>query len=115
STTVGGDAAQLRSAVEQSSKSLSGEPIAGDEAAGYADQSVEMLALIALESKGVLNPMDAQPALIDALSDERSAIAIGASRVLAMLDSPEAQKAIATAALAAKDPALQVPMLKNLA
>ncbi len=115
STTVAGDPAQLRSAVEQSAKSLSGEPIAGDEATGYATRAIDMLGLIALENKGVLNPMDAQPALVSALSDDRDEVAVGASRVLAMLDSADAQKAVATAALASSDPQVQVPMLKNLA
>jgi hypothetical protein len=115
STTVAGDAAQLRSAIEQSSRSLAGEPITGDEAAIYATTAIAMLQLIALESKGVFNPMDAQPALIDALGDDRSDVAIGASGVLAMLDSSDAQKAVATAALAANAPAIQVPMLENLA
>lgn len=114
-TTVKGDTAQLRSAVETSSRSLSGEPITGDEAASFASQSVGALAVTVLEGNGVLNPMDAQPALIAALADERTEIAVGASGVLAMFDSSDAQRAIAAAALATADPAVQVAMLNNLA
>lgn len=118
STTVAGDPAQFRSAVEAAmtaAHSGGGGAITDDEAQAFALRAAGLLELTAIENKGVFNPMDAQPALIEALSDPRLEVAVAAAAVLAKLDSEPAQRAIASTALASKDARVQVPMLISLA
>jgi len=93
------DAATFDQAVQAATSSPGAEPIGLDEGTEYAVQALDLLRDLAEQRQSVYRLSDAQPVLIAALEDSRPGVMIGAARVLALLDSSEAQQAIATASL----------------
>ena len=92
-------AADLKAAVEAATKGTTGNPITADEALQYANTAINLLHGIAIDRSNVFGIAAAQPALLEALFDKRPNVAVEASTVLALIDSPEVQKALADAAL----------------
>ncbi len=101
-TTFAGDpeSATIASAIEAATAKYAGSPIAADEAEAFATSSLSLLGDIAIATS-VYDAGDATPALIEALGDDRPAVATAAADVLAKLDDPTAQSAIAASALSA--------------
>jgi HEAT repeat protein len=66
----------------------------------YAIRSAQVLLKLAQTRNPVIDLSDAQEVLINATKDEREQIQIFAGQILAHLDSPDAQRAIAVMALA---------------
>ena len=94
-----GSVADLRAAVEAAAKSVVGKPITRQQAADYATTALRLLRNIATSQNTVYNVADAEPALIQALNDERQKIVRMAGQVLELIDSTKAQVAIAQASL----------------
>ncbi|MFK7788485.1 MAG: HEAT repeat domain-containing protein [Phycisphaeraceae bacterium] len=90
-----------------------GEPITEEEAEGYATAALALLDTIA-GHESIYNAADAEPILIEALDDDRSAVAIGAGGVLAQIDSATAQQGLAAAGLSRVGD-VQIAMLNALA
>ena len=90
-----------------------GEPITDEEAEGYATAALALLHTIA-GHESIYNATDVEPILIEALDDDRSAVATGAAGVLAQLDSPNAQQGLAAAGLSRVGD-VQIAMLNALA
>ncbi|MEM1444721.1 MAG: HEAT repeat domain-containing protein [Planctomycetota bacterium] len=88
----------VSSAVEAATAKYAGTPIGAEEAEAFATESLGLLGDIAL-AESVYDAGDATPALIEALADDRAAVATGAADVLAKLDDPVAQAAIAVSAI----------------
>lgn len=93
------DQTELSAVIDEVLQPYSENPFSPEEAYRYASRSLELLRKIAVERSGVFDVADAQPALIEALTDKRQSIAEQAAGVLAMLDNPAAQQAICEAAL----------------
>jgi len=110
------DADGLKAAVDRARKAYAGAEISEEEAGKYAATALILLREIALGSDKVYNVMDAQPALVQALSDDRQNIVQQAGGVLALLNSEAAQKALADAALdTARPEETRVSILNSLA
>lgn len=93
------EAAAMKPAFEQARASYVGKEIGADEAAKYASQSLTLLRELTATRAEVYNVLDAQPALIESLKDARQEIVKQGGGVLALLNTEEAQRALATAAL----------------
>jgi len=90
-----------------------------DEAAAldYADRGLGLLRDIAISGQTIFDVSGAEPALVIALDeDPRSEVVLGAAEVLALIDSADAQVAIAESALDDnRDPIQRVRLLRSLA
>ncbi|MCG8510088.1 MAG: HEAT repeat domain-containing protein, partial [Rhodospirillales bacterium] len=105
----------LSNAIENAATSFVGSPISAPEAEEFALAALESLRDISQGSSGgVYDVTDGLQALIQALGDSRESVAAKASQVLALIDRPVAQQAIADAALKTTDQ-LQIAMLESLA
>lgn len=104
---------QVRSAIEQAVQTYAGSAISDQESEQIALRGLQVLRDVALGSD-VYNIVDALPALTQALQDPREAIVTGSGRVLALIDDPQAQAALAQAALSASGQ-VQVALLGSLA
>lgn len=96
----------------------SGTPIDQTAATTYAGTAIGLLNTLAVDHASIYAVSDAQPTLVDALKDKRPEIALASAAVLGKLNSGEAQKAIANAALGegvAADPAARAALLTALA
>lgn len=93
------DTAALQTAIEQILSESSGKPVEAEEALNYATRSLELLSEVALGASNVFEVLDAQAALIKALADQRSSIVLLSSKVLAQVNTTDAQQAIADAAM----------------
>lgn len=110
------NAGDLKAAVESAAKMSAGAPMSPEESQKYALTSLSALGEIAQNGSPVFNAADAQSSLIAALSDKRAPVAIAAAGVLARMESPEAQQAIAEAALDASRPEeTRIALLGSLA
>jgi len=89
----------LRSAFDQASKANFGAAIKSSESKKLASTSLNLLRLIATSNSSVFNVSDALPTLIQALNDTRPEISTQAAHVLALIDEPSAQIAIANVSL----------------
>lgn len=98
---------------KQTLESYGGDPIEGDEAEDYAVTALGLLETIAGHAS-IYNASDVEPILIEALDDNRASVATGAGRVLALLDSAEAQQGLAEAGLSRVGD-VQVSILGSLA
>ncbi|MEO1237214.1 MAG: hypothetical protein AAFX76_10535 [Planctomycetota bacterium] len=85
-------------AVRQAAERFGGTALTSDEATGFALRALELLKEIAVTDTAY-DVGDALPALIAAVQDPRPAVAVGAGDVLARLDNPDAQAAVASAAI----------------
>ncbi|MCX5660694.1 MAG: hypothetical protein NTW19_13380 [Planctomycetota bacterium] len=109
------DAKQLKPALEQAVTSYAGAAINAEEAEQFALTSLHLLRSLALNTSNVFKVGEAEPALVRALNDIRPQVAIDAAAVLSLLDSGDAQRALADAALdATQDPKKRVPFIVSL-
>lgn len=111
------DPTKMKAAFEQARLSYAGKEIGDEEAAKYASAALQLLREIALtDNNSVYNVDDAQPALINALKDERQEIVKQAGEVLAILASDKAQQALIVAGLNTELPdETRVKVLTSLA
>ena len=111
------DAAKLKPGFEQARLSYVGKEVGADEAAKYASQSLSLLREIVMSRDEVYNVLDAQPALLEALSkDSRQAIVQQVGTVLALINTDDSQKALADAALDETRPEdTRISLLSSLA
>lgn len=113
------EADKIKLAIEQAVKTYAGAPMDAAEATLFASTALTLLRDIALGAGGggqIFNVTDAQTAMIQAINDDREEIVIKSATVLAMLDSADAQQAIADAALDITRPStLRVELLNALA
>jgi len=110
------EAAAMKPAIEAARASYVGKEIAADEATKYASRALTLLREIAMSRDQVFNILDAQPALIEALKDTRPEIVKQAGGVLALLNTDDAQRALAVAALDdARPEDVRISLLGSLA
>ena len=106
----------LLAAIEDAVASTRGEKITGKKADDYAMRAIHLLGEIALSRGEVFNVREAEPALIAALKDPREPIQTEAGVVLALLDTQNAQQALASNALDESRPVfVRVSLLNSLA
>jgi len=87
-----------------------------DAAAKYASRALELLGALAADHHTIYSVNEAVPALVEALKDKRPEIVTAAARDLGEMNSPDAEHALAAAALASDaDPALRVVYFDQLA
>jgi hypothetical protein len=92
--------ANLAEALGQNSQPAAGDSRLNEEMAdSYALRAVQAMLELALSRNPVINLSPAQNALVSAVNDQRKEIQILSGRILAHLDSPGAQRAIAGMAL----------------
>ena len=94
------DPQELQTAVDKATASYAGDSIDAEQATAFALAALATLREVALDSD-VYRVVDAQPALIAALGDERFELVEASANVLSLIDTAEAQQAIANAAFAA--------------
>ena len=104
---------RLEKLASQTIETYGGDPITDEEAEGYAVAALSLLDTIA-GHESIYNASDVEPILIEALDDDRSAVATGAAGVLAQLDSADAQQGLAAAGLGRVGD-VQIAMLNALA
>jgi hypothetical protein len=109
------DEAGLNAAIEDSRKRAAGLPMDEKMATAYALRAAEMLQRLAISKGQVFDLLVAQPAVMMALDDQRPEIAHAAANSLGLLNSREAQAALATKALDEKTPdEFKIILLKDL-
>lgn len=112
----GPDAPELQAVIERATQSVAGQALAGEQAGDYAMRALTALREIAVTRGEVFNVVDAQPALIESLRDPRAEIVVAAASVLALINSEEAQRAIAEPVIQAQlPPDLRIALLGSLA
>jgi len=84
----------IEASVEQLLMAASGGPIGVDEAAAYAERSIEVLRDLAISNNRVLNVLDASTILIDVLEDVGGLTMLDVAQILSYVDRPAAQVAI---------------------
>lgn len=102
----------LHAAIEQATAAYTGQAYSTEESESIALGALDSLRDIAL-AQSVYRIIDAEAALIRALEDDREAIARRAADVLALIESSEAQRALARRAFA-ESGELQIVMLQRL-
>jgi hypothetical protein len=109
------DEAGLNAAIEEARKRAGGLPMDEKMATGYALRAAEMLQRLAISKGQVFDLLIAQPAVMAALDDARPEIAHAAANSLGLLNSREAQAALATKALDEKtQDEFKIILLKDL-
>jgi len=109
------EASDLEPALENA-RAYAGTSLSSQEATAFALKSLQLLESVAIGHEAVFNVHDAAPALRSAMTDPRPDVVRHAARVLALLDSTEAQRAIADVALdPTTSPQLKVDLLDSLA
>ncbi len=103
----------LATAVQAATNAYMGSAISAEESTQFALTALRLLREVAVDSD-VFNVMEAEPALIQALKDERDEVKVAAAGVLALIDDADAQAALADSALST-DGQLQLAMLDHLA
>jgi hypothetical protein len=111
---VGGNKSALASAIEAAAANYQGAQLNDAEREELALEGLELLRQLAVAAS-VYEVRDVEDALINAIADERSVVAEAAGRVLAVLDSQAAQRALADQALAEDREAVKVSLLESLA
>ncbi|MEM6257263.1 MAG: hypothetical protein AAGI37_02995 [Planctomycetota bacterium] len=104
---------RLEKLAEQTISTYGGSPISEDEAEGYATAALDLLDHMAGQ-ESIYNAADVEPILIEALDDDRTAVATGAAGVLAQFDSEAAQAGLAAAGIERVGD-VQIAMLNALA
>lgn len=107
------DAKDLKAAVQAATIAGQGKALTAEESTDFALTALKLLREVAIDSN-VFNVMEAQPALIQALSDKRDDVKVAAAGVLSLINSEQAQRAIAEAALSMEGD-LQLSLLGSLA
>ncbi len=90
---------QIANAIEQVIAIMAGDKIDARASEQYAVRALRVMRDLAINASPVFDVSLAQAPLIEALGDDRDAVVDGAAQVLALLESPQAQRAIAGAAL----------------
>ncbi len=109
-------AEELQPAIEAMFKNYGGKALSEEEADAFALQALDLLYEIGIGHGKVYNIGDAQIALIQSLADEREPVILRAAKVLSLLPTMEAQRAIGDAALDLTRPSeLRVQLLGSLA
>jgi hypothetical protein len=109
------DEAGLNAAIEEARKRAGGLPMDEKMATAYALRAAEMLQRLAISKGQVFDLLIAQPAVMAALDDARPEIAHAAANSLGLLNSREAQAALATKALDEKtQDEFKIILLKDL-
>lgn len=109
-------AADLRTVIDDATTRLAGEPISADEAHAYADTALTLLREITIIDGEVFDAHEALPSLIQALDDDRDDILIKSAHVIALIDDPAGQFAVAEAALDLTRPIdIRIALLNALA
>lgn len=115
STVSVAEADAIKAAVEQATATYAGQSISAEEAHGYATTALKLLNEVALGAAGVFHVDEAEPALIEALGDEREDIAGGAAKVISKIESVDGQIALGDAALDdTRSPELRISLLNSL-
>ncbi len=106
---------KLVEAVKAATDSAKGPKLTAEQSQAYSAAGVSTLRDLTIEAGATFNAVDAEPALLEALSDKREPIALGAAAVLARFSDDGAQRALADASLDTKRGAeSQVKFLKML-
>jgi hypothetical protein len=109
------DEAGLNAAIEEARKRAGGLAMDEKTATAYALRSAELLQRLAISKGQVFDLLVAQPAVMMALDDQRPEIAKAAANVLGLLNSREAQAALATKSVDDKtQDEFKIILLKNL-
>jgi hypothetical protein len=111
---VASDNAAVRSAVENTMADYTGVSLDEQTRTEYALRALEILRQLAIASP-VYDVTDIQSILINAVDDPRNEVAVAAGRVLAVLDTKAAQRAIAEQALVEENESVKIAMLGSLA
>lgn len=107
---------QLTAAVTQAMAIMAGDKIDAKASEAFAVRSLLVMRDLAINHNPVLDVSLAQAPLIEALGDSRADVVDGAGAVLALIESPVAQQAIAAAALdKSRNASLRVKLLDHLA
>jgi len=93
------NAAQIAEAMDQAAAATTGGELTAEENQAYAVEALELLRDLALKRSPVFDVSLAADSLIQALADDRDPVMLGAAGVLALIDSAEAQQAVARAAM----------------
>lgn len=110
------DEQSLYAAIEESMKPYAGYTFSTDEAMQYAMTALNLLREVTSSREGVFDVSDAQPALTQALDDNRQEVVTEAGSVLALIPNASAQRAIAEAALNVVRPTrTRIALLNSLA
>jgi hypothetical protein len=108
--------ADLTTALAEAAKEVGRVPLSEEQALALALEMADVLRQVALNEHTVIDVKAAQPALLAALSSDVEDLQIKAGAVLALVETPAAQQAIAALAL---DPgnteSLRLAMLGRLA
>ncbi len=93
------DQNELHGAILKAIREYTGKEFTSEEALSYASTALGLLREIARRDDPVFNVADAQPALRLALDDKRPSVVTQAAAALAMINNPDAQRAVVEAAL----------------
>lgn len=114
-TKAGVSDAELGASMKQALSSASGVRIDAAQSLSYAVEALSEFRELALSSNVIFDAVQAEGALIGALSDSRDEVAVGAADVLVLVESESAQQALAKAALdASRGEELRVIFLRCL-
>ena len=106
---------KAKQAVEKTTARYENPDFGAESALTFAETALKLLHQIALASPEVFNVKDAERALIGALDDDRPKVVRGAARVLALIDSARAQRALARSALdSERETGIRVSLLRDL-
>jgi hypothetical protein len=108
--------ADLKPAIDSAIKQFAGQPIGKEEALQFAMDALNMLWEITIGPGNVYSASESQPALIDALGDNRESVVMKAAEILALFNNTNAQQAICNAALDTKrSEKVQVSLINSVA
>ncbi len=110
------DAAAITAAMQSARTQMGATAITADDASKFSLEALHLLDVLASDHHSIYSVTEAVPTLIDALRDKRAEVATAAAGVLGKLNSPEAERALAAAALSADaDAALRITFFNQLA
>ena len=94
------DAKGYSAAIQGAQADAGAVPLTSDASSKYAARALELLGTLAADHHSIYSVTEAVPALVDALKDKRPEIVTAAARDLGEMNSPDAEHALAAAALA---------------
>jgi HEAT repeat protein len=110
------DAAAVATAIGQVSTALGTGGGTAASNADYVKTSLDLLQMIGADHKSIYNINDAVPALSNAIKSTNTGIVTAAANILGELNNADAQRTLASAALASDvNPALRTPLLTAVA
>ncbi len=111
----GADDGAINTAVSQARADVGSVPLDADKATAFALEGLKLLGNLSADHHSIFTVGEAVPTLSDALKDKRPEIATAAANVLGNINSPEGERALATAALSDVDAALRIIYFDALA